>query len=103
MSIPSLAIHLDRKSAENFTFSTEDHLRPISASAIDDKLNGKDPKKPEPNDTSAHHSILLKLVADELGIEPGNIIDFDLNVIDFQPAVNDLFQLRLNVFAMKSI
>lgn len=87
MSIPNLAIHLDRTSNESFTFNAEDHLRPILASQVQEKLKNEDclPKKEDEKKT-AHHPNFLKLIAENLNIEVDTILDFDLSVIDTQPA-----------------
>ena len=37
--------------------------------------------------TEKHHGLLLRLVADELGAEPGDIVDFELNVCDTHAGV----------------
>lgn len=48
MCIPNLAIHLDRDSNEKFVCSKEDHLKPILATTVAEKLNEKSPTENEP-------------------------------------------------------
>lgn len=95
LRIPMLAIHLQRNLyQEGFKPNFQDHLRPVLATL------GKAPK-PAPaatNGTSAppvaaadvtsnHHALLLELIAAELGCQPTDIVDFELNLCDVQPGV----------------
>ena len=34
-----------------------------------------------------HHAVLLKVLAEQLRVLPGDIVDFELNVCDTQPGV----------------
>lgn len=78
-NIPSLAIHLDRTQNESFQFNSENHLVPILATVTKGVLEGA-------NEKSQHHPILLKAIAQELNCAPSDICDFDLNLLDHQPA-----------------
>ncbi|EPQ29171.1 uncharacterized protein PFL1_03458 [Pseudozyma flocculosa PF-1] len=103
LRIPTLAIHLDRTVNEAFKFSAEDHTLPIlglasdalnkkasssaSAAAADD---GSDSVGAQavgtPLMTEKHHSVLLDLLASELGVAVDQIQDFELSLYDTQPA-----------------
>uniref|UniRef100_A0A915JQT7 Aspartyl aminopeptidase n=1 Tax=Romanomermis culicivorax TaxID=13658 RepID=A0A915JQT7_ROMCU len=89
MSIPNLAIHLDRDSNDKFCFNKEDHLRPILATQVAKALKGgnSDDEKSKNSEQQDHHSVFLEKIAEELNVEAENILDFDLSVIDTQPAV----------------
>ena len=34
-----------------------------------------------------HHAVLMQLLAKQLGVQPEDIVDFELNVCDTQPGV----------------
>ncbi|XP_074316547.1 putative aspartyl aminopeptidase [Silene latifolia] len=96
MRIPTLAIHLDRNS-DGFKPNTQSHLAPILATSVKDELNKvvseKDvaehensTEKSKPKDQK-HHSLLLKLLAEDAGCEPGDICDFELQACDTQPSI----------------
>ncbi|RNF26526.1 putative aspartyl aminopeptidase, putative,metallo-peptidase, clan MH, family M20 [Trypanosoma conorhini] len=77
--IPSLAIHLQTaKEREVFAPNKEKHLVPIIATEVSGALNGDQDKQ--------HSFHLMKLLAEELGCLPDDIMDYDLSVIDTQPA-----------------
>jgi aspartyl aminopeptidase len=82
LRVPNLAIHLtpaDERSA--FKINTQTHLGfPVLATSIKNTLNKPTDAKP------AHQPLLLQLLADELGVEPGQIRDLELSVCDTQPA-----------------
>lgn len=90
LRIPNLAIHLNRTvNSEGFKVHKENHLVPILATQIGEKLNAPLSKiKPSHNSlaTSRCSSVLLDLLASELHVDPEEIIDFDLSVSDTQPA-----------------
>uniref|UniRef100_A0A1S3CLI0 Uncharacterized protein n=1 Tax=Cucumis melo TaxID=3656 RepID=A0A1S3CLI0_CUCME len=97
LRIPTLAIHLDRD-AVAFSVNTETQLLPILATTIKGELNKVVSKNDAQIDrektdhkstpTSAkHHSLLLQLLAEQLGCDPDDIFDFDLQVCDAQPSV----------------
>lgn len=99
MRIPTLAIHLDR-GTDGFKVNTQSHLLPMLATSIKAELskpasgsaeNGAsgDGNSSEKINTNAnkHHSILLQLLADQAGCEPGDICDFELQACDTQPSL----------------
>lgn len=113
--IPTLAIHLDRDRNDGFKVNTQAHLAPVLATAIkaevskhmDNQPSHLSTEKngictfntvhngvPESNQKNAdeglheaHHSLLLELLAQELGSDPGEICDFELQVCDVQPSL----------------
>lgn len=96
LRIPNLAIHLqtaDERAA--FTVNKEDHLSPILAMEAEKALTGegddeekkkKDDKKPKDGWTEYQETLLLQLLAEELGCETSSIADFELNLYDIQKA-----------------
>ncbi|XP_047311542.1 probable aspartyl aminopeptidase [Impatiens glandulifera] len=97
MRIPTLAIHLDRSVNEGFQVNTQTHLLPVLATLVKAELNKMvctngltEQKKPDekPNSsTPNHHPLLLQLLSEQLGCEPGDICDFELQACDTQPSV----------------
>ncbi|KAI0303216.1 aspartyl aminopeptidase [Russula brevipes] len=94
LRIPTLAIHLDRSAANNFNFNTETEFTPILGQ-IASNLNAPADKR-QGNSTNAraassiqdnHHSALLALLAQEMGIRAEKIHDFELQLYDTQPSV----------------
>ena len=100
LRIPNLAIHLvaeaDRKA---FAVNKEDHLSPILAGKIEEALTGaesqdvdgdkkeKDKDKTTKDGWTEHQEpLLVKLLADELGVNTSAIVDFELNMYDIQKA-----------------
>ncbi|PIA19276.1 aspartyl aminopeptidase [Coemansia reversa NRRL 1564] len=84
MSIPSLAIHLDRTANEAFKFNKEVHLTPVLATvskAVNNESNS------ETEDKFAHHPVLLERIAKQLDVKVGDIADFELCLYDTQKAV----------------
>ncbi|KAL7674671.1 hypothetical protein ACOME3_000947 [Neoechinorhynchus agilis] len=77
--IASLAIHFDSSMNTSFTFNHEDQLLPIIGLS-----EGYDENKRDI--TQRHHPILLKLLADSLGCAQEDILEFDLNLTDVEPA-----------------
>jgi len=116
MRIPSLAIHLNRTVNDGFKVNFQQHMSPVLASAITEELEKKtNPELYEKaenkaaNDNSEafqQHPMLLGLMAQELGCEVGDIVDFELQVCDTQPsaiggAKNEfVFSGRLDNLAM---
>ncbi|XP_019198636.1 PREDICTED: probable aspartyl aminopeptidase [Ipomoea nil] len=100
MRIPTLAIHLDRGVNDGFKVNTQSHLLPMLATSIKAELSkpaadsvengapsdGKSSEKINSN-ANRHHSLLLQLLADQAGCEPGDICDFELQVCDTQPSL----------------
>ena len=91
--IPTLAIHLDRNvNAEGFKPNTETHLAPLLSTAIKGELEAETTGKSEDakdveKKKSAHHPLLLAVLAEELDCDPDEIVDFELEVCDTQPSV----------------
>ncbi|CDH60153.1 aspartyl aminopeptidase [Lichtheimia corymbifera JMRC:FSU:9682] len=85
LRIPTLAIHLDRTANDQFTFNKEEQLAPILATATKAELN-----KPAESDKAeadeAHHPLLVRVLAQEMKIKPGQIRDFELALYDTQPS-----------------
>lgn len=91
MKIPNLAIHLNRETNEKFGPNKENHLVPILATNIQEKLLGK--QKDESTNTSdekklsdKHHPLLLNWITQHLGCSLDDIADLELQLIDTQPA-----------------
>ncbi|GKV13818.1 hypothetical protein SLEP1_g24792 [Rubroshorea leprosula] len=96
MRIPTLAIHLDRDVNDGFKVNTQNHLVPVLATAIKAELNkavaehcpGESGSRTDKKKSTAkHHSILLQMLADQLGCEPDEICDFELQACDTQPSI----------------
>lgn len=92
LSIPSLAIHLDRSVSDGFQFNKESHLLPILASigpkSTCDKITEKiDEENINCSITNEHHEDFLKLIAKEAGCIVEEILDIDLYLYDTQKAV----------------
>lgn len=104
LSIPSLAIHLNRTVNKGFDVNCQNHLPPILATEVKAKLampasapgankkrkseEAKDGKDDADADPSAlrNSPLLLKLLADELKCAPEDILTFDLQLCDTQPS-----------------
>ncbi|KAH9598763.1 Peptidase M18 [Trypanosoma melophagium] len=79
MRIPSLAIHLQTAAErEAFTPNKEKHLVPIISTQLSALQKGDNDKN------NCTH--LFKLLSENLGCAPDDIMDFDLSVIDTQEA-----------------
>ncbi|KAJ1565175.1 hypothetical protein HK405_012987, partial [Cladochytrium tenue] len=79
LRIPSLAIHLDRTANEGFKFNSETQLAPILGSA-EKALNV------ESSSAKARHApLLVRKVAEKLGVDAGEVGDFELCLFDTQP------------------
>ena len=97
MRIPTLAIHLDRNvNADGFKPNAETHLAPLLATAIKGELESErndqtnetgDEKTKRRKKKEPHHPLLLAVLAEELDCDPGDIVDFELEVCDTQPSV----------------
>nr|ODN93997.1 aspartyl aminopeptidase [Cryptococcus depauperatus CBS 7841] len=113
LRIPTLAIHLDRTANDSFKFNKETDFQPI-AGLVEEMLNESvqvgsaamkrtHSGKTMPQDTACassgkgdglnvsnmeqrHHSLLLAVLADELGCEVVDIQDFELSLYDVQPS-----------------
>ncbi|KAF7728169.1 hypothetical protein EC973_006563 [Apophysomyces ossiformis] len=86
LRIPTLAIHLDRSSNDGFSFNKETQLAPILATETKAALNGlKEPSGAEAE--RSHHPLLIRLLAEEMKINPDQIRDFELALYDTQASV----------------
>jgi len=84
LRIPNLAIHFTRV-YDKFEFNLENHLRPFLATDYVDKLEAIDLGK-DCEIATREFPVIVKLVAKEIDVNPADIVDMDLNVIDSQPA-----------------
>ncbi|XP_051119030.1 probable aspartyl aminopeptidase [Andrographis paniculata] len=99
LRIPTLAIHLDRDANTAFKFNKETQFVPVLATSIKAELNKLAVEnvlaetgpgvgsKLDTKTTQKHHSILLQLLADEIGCEPDEISDLELQLCDTQKSV----------------
>ncbi|PWY97417.1 hypothetical protein BCV70DRAFT_233825 [Testicularia cyperi] len=96
LRIPTLAIHLNRTVNEAFKFNQEDNTVPILGLATE-QLNKRaeawaEVAKSTPQAVGSpimadkHHSVLLELLASQLGVGVEQIQDFELSLYDTQPA-----------------
>lgn len=116
LRIPTLAIHLDRQ--ESFSFNKETQLFPI-AGLVSAELNrqGKteetmkkddvdEPFKPLKVLTERHHPYIVELIATEAGVEPSDLVDFEMVLYDTQTSciggINNelIFSARLDNLGM---
>jgi aspartyl aminopeptidase len=85
--LPSLCIHLDRK--DEFNPNKETNIKPIWSMAIVDQLFGEG-VTPIADDVynldEKHASTLTNLIAKDLGIERGAIVNFELSLADAMPS-----------------
>lgn len=83
LRIPMLAIHLQRGVNEDgLKINAENHLAPVLATAVKSQLESR----AEDAKSDQHHSLLLKIVASEMGVEVEAIRDFELCLYDTQAA-----------------
>ncbi|XP_059640071.1 probable aspartyl aminopeptidase [Cornus florida] len=103
MRIPTLAIHLDRNVNEELKVNKQSHLLPVLATSIKAELNkvvaengpGEDgvptdckkSKAKSETDDQKHHSLLMQLLATQVGCKPDDICDFELQACDTQPSL----------------
>lgn len=99
LRIPTLAIHLDRQ--QNFEFNKETQLFPIAglaAAELNKRPAGEEKaeeKKSEEGEgkfsplaaiTERHHAPIVEKVAEQIGCQVDDIVDFELLLYDTQPA-----------------
>jgi len=89
LKIPNLAIHFTRK--DSFEFNKEQQLRPFLATQEIDNLethhNLETPQLAATLDMQIREfPAIIQKIASEIKVNPGDIVDFDLNLIDVQPA-----------------
>lgn len=90
LKVPNLAIHLTDRSG-TFEPNKESHTKPILASSVVDQLFGDEIESlGAENDKykieDKHFKTLLSRISSDLQVERNQIVDFELNVIDTQPA-----------------
>ncbi|OCK81108.1 peptidase M18, aminopeptidase I [Lepidopterella palustris CBS 459.81] len=120
LRVPTLAIHLDRQ--ENFQFNKETQLFPIAGLVAaemnrqgkkgdesKDKIEEKKENGPfEPLQTpiERHHPYIVDIIAEQAGVKPSEIMDFEMILYDTQKSVigglnNELiFSARLDNLMM---
>ncbi|KAL7513629.1 hypothetical protein ACHAXN_013000 [Cyclotella atomus] len=91
LRIPNLAIHLQSaKEREAFAVNKEDHLSPILATAVKESLTsgGAEDQTEDDGDEwlRQQEPLLVHLLASELKVDTKDIVDFELNLFDVQPA-----------------
>ncbi|KAF2000736.1 peptidase M18, aminopeptidase I [Amniculicola lignicola CBS 123094] len=97
LRIPTLAIHLDRQ--EPFSFNLETQLFPITglaAAELNRQGKGEETKEVPKIDDSfeplatplqRHHPYIVDIIAEEAGVGPADILDFELVLYDTQKSV----------------
>ena len=88
--IPSLCIHLQSgEERAAFNFNKEEQLQPVLAQMVQETLGSPAPEK-EGEKKSAwaenHPNVLMGLLAEELGCDVKDIVDFEVSLYDTQPA-----------------
>uniref|UniRef100_A0A8C2XR70 aspartyl aminopeptidase n=1 Tax=Cyclopterus lumpus TaxID=8103 RepID=A0A8C2XR70_CYCLU len=90
LRIPHLAIHLQRDMNDSFGPNKENHLVPIIATAVQEELETGSASSGDAScavtTAEKHHPALVKLLCSELGVEPEALLDFELCLVDTQPA-----------------
>jgi aspartyl aminopeptidase len=86
LKVPNLAIHLTDRSG-TFDPNKESHTKPILATSVIDQLFGGAPVEDDAYKCEdKHYRSLLARIGTDLGVDPNSITDFELNVVDTQPA-----------------
>jgi aspartyl aminopeptidase len=119
LRIPTLAIHLERQ--ENFQFNKETQLFPIAGLAaaelnrqgktgdeakVDEKPETDGTFEPLQTPTQRHHPYIVEIIAQNAGVNPADILDFEMVLYDTQKSVigglNDelIFSARLDNLMM---
>ncbi|KAL0084794.1 peptidase M18 [Phycomyces blakesleeanus] len=78
LRVPTLAIHLDSSANTAFSFNKESQFIPVLATTAKAQV--------EEAQETKHHPALIGVLAEEMGIAPHQINDFDLCLYDTQPA-----------------
>ncbi|KAI9031728.1 peptidase M18 [Phycomyces nitens] len=78
LRVPTLAIHLDSSANTAFSFNKESQFIPVLATTAKAQTTEVQENK--------HHPALIAVLAEEMGIAPHQIHDFDLCLYDTQPA-----------------
>ncbi|XP_061953268.1 probable aspartyl aminopeptidase [Populus nigra] len=103
MRVPTIAIHLERTvNTDGFKVNTQSQLLPVLATSIKAELNKAaaengpvkseevqaDGKKSDKGTISSkHHSLVLEMIANQIGCKVDDICDFELQACDTQPSV----------------
>ncbi|MBN3318945.1 DNPEP aminopeptidase, partial [Atractosteus spatula] len=91
LRIPHLAIHLQRDVNDSFGPNKENHLVPILATAVQEELETGSASSGDASSATTtsekHHLALINLLCTELGVEKESLLDFELCLVDTQPAV----------------
>ena len=89
LKIPNICIHLARDVHNQFAPNKENHILPVLATTVQQKL-----EKPvsvssctPPSTAGNHHPLLIAILSEAIGCNPDDIMDFDLHLADTQPAV----------------
>ena len=87
LKVPNLAIHLTDRSGV-FEPNKESHTKPVLATCIVDQLFGTSQQSEENvyKCEDKHFKSILNMIAGHLDVKTHNIVDFELNVVDTQPA-----------------
>ncbi|XP_056157266.1 aspartyl aminopeptidase isoform X2 [Lampris incognitus] len=91
LRIPHLAIHLQRDINDSFGPNKENHLVPILASCIQEELETGCASTSSGDAVNAtttaekHQPALVKVLCLELGVQPEELLDFELCLADTQP------------------
>ncbi|KAL5509018.1 hypothetical protein EMCRGX_G004299 [Ephydatia muelleri] len=86
LKIPNICIHLARDYHSSFAPNLETHTVPVLATTFQAELEKScgDLTKCTPD---GQQPLLLKIISDELGCSPANVVEFELCLADVQPAV----------------
>ncbi|CAM9803538.1 unnamed protein product, partial [Ectocarpus sp. 8 AP-2014] len=98
LRIPTLAIHLTKADErKSFSPNLQSNFFPVIATEVKAKLTaggasskaaageGESPGKEGEGD-ERHHALLVEMVAEELGCQPEDVKDFELQLCDTQPS-----------------
>ncbi|XP_078604231.1 aspartyl aminopeptidase-like [Branchiostoma floridae x Branchiostoma japonicum] len=89
LRVPNIAIHLMRDHNEKFGPNKETNIVPVLSTAVQAQLEGytsaKEGEEPKCQ-ADKHPPVLVTLLCKELGIQPQDLLDFELCLADTQPA-----------------
>ncbi|KAI0980982.1 hypothetical protein GJ496_007155 [Pomphorhynchus laevis] len=74
-NVPGLAIHFDSSMNDNLIIDLEKHILPVIALGN----HNEDPD-------ASHQPALIDYIAKEMNVQPGHIVEFELNMFDTKPA-----------------
>ncbi|XP_023185184.1 aspartyl aminopeptidase isoform X1 [Xiphophorus maculatus] len=90
LRVPHLAIHLQRDVNDAFGPNKENHLVPILGTAVQEELetgsSSSGDASSAANTADKHHPALVRVLCSELGVQPDSLLDFELCLVDTQPA-----------------